>query len=525
MTATGAALRIPVEWTAERRAHLVAATCGLKGFLPHLRIRQEEGGPLIPLVLNRAQRIIRAATRDHRHVLILKGRRLGITTWALAEALWRVWLRPHFAAVMIGHKSDDATNILQTAQIMHDNLPDYMQPPRETRNSHEIRYPRTDTAGVPHASALTVGTARGVGVSRGDALQWVHMTEAAFYPPDSATLVSGLLEAGRGGRVMMETTANGAHGDFYDLWMANRAGDGPWHTVFAPWWWDDRNRVTLTPKERAAYTYTPEERAWAEPAGVEPERVEWYRRKRRLLRTRMLSEYPCSDLEAFVATGRHFFDQVFIVDAARRCPPPIRTGENGALSVWEEPQDGASYVAGGDPADGTPNGSYSCLSIHKKDEHFRQVARLRGRWVPREFARLTARLCAAYNQAFVVPERNRLEYVRALVHDEGYRFVFRRRNKSGEQDREPGFLTDGQTRPYMLDVLKAALEGDGETEPWLIVNDPVFYGECMTFEDEGGGRYSAADGKYDDSIFAVALAVQGRGLGLSKIVRLFRSGR
>ena len=868
-------------WTPEQRAAIVAAQASPLGLAPHLRIRTEQGGVVIPLAFNRAQTAIRAAARGHPRVLILKARRHGVTTWALAEGLWRIWRWPYVEALMVAHRDTDAEKIFEAGRTMHEHLPDYLRPDRVTENRREIRYAR-------NASTLTIDTARGIGVRRGSTLQWVHLTEAAFYPDDSARLIAGLLEAARGGLVMAETTANGASGWFYDTWMANRGGNGDWRCIFAPWWLDDRNRVALAPEDRAVFRLADDERVWAEPNGLTPSQVEWYRRKKRLLGKSMASEYPCiaagervstdvgfipieevapdsriaarvikgnrdvlrvetsggyrvrctsdhllaradggfvpaegslgarvhldpgrfanaeaivmwhtipgydcrltvtprwarflgyycgdgsfnahtiavmctsrdgdvvedvaglmrelfggepnvrrvgkngggtevrlsrtefwpmlealgiakvlrteivldrrtgtsyprrlfrrrvrvpeaiwrgtrlcareflralfeadgfasadgrslgfttchedfacevqrlllafgvtcqrrrrdtkldgrvfqgfalrfgieetlafsreigfvgawksarlarsqeprrasgakrrplcftdrvssiiedgtaevydltmrgepvfdaggirvhncSDLEAFIVTGRHFFDQVYAVEQARRCPPPIRMVENGTALVWEEPEPGMSYVGGGDPCDGTPNGSRAVLSIHRKDESFRQVAVLRGRWVPREFARLSARWATYYNHAFLVPERNRIEYARALVHDEGYRFVYRRRSKSGEQDREPGFVTDGQTRPYMLDVLKAALEGDGETEPWLVLVDSEFFAESMTFEDEGGGRYAAASGKRDDTIFAVALALQGRSLGSSRVVRLFRS--
>lgn len=492
------------------------ARAALEGFAKWLRIRPEGGGALIPLRLNVAQERVLAQLRGHKRVLILKGRRLGVTTLALAAALWEIHRRRNLDALMVAHRDEDAEAIFQAARLMHENLPDWLRPERFSHNKREIYYPANE-------SRLGIGTARGVGVRRGTALQFVHMTEAAFYPEESETLIAGLLECARAGRVMMETTANGASGAFYDRWMENRDGQGPWTCIFAPWWLDDRNRVALSPEERGDFRVTAEEAVWAGPAALDAGQVAWYRRKAKLLKSKMRSDYPCTDLEAFVESGRHFFDTEHVVAQARKVKPPIRVAENGAALVWEEPKEGAQYVAGGDPCDGTPNGSFAVLSIHRKDEHFTQVARLRGRWVPGEFARLTARWCRAYNHAYVVPERNRLEYVRALVNVEGYRFVFRRRSKTGEQDREAGFLTDGQTRPYMLDVLKGALEGDGETEPWLIINDPVFFGECLTFEDEGGGRYSAASGKYDDSIFGPALALQGRSLGMSKIVRLYRS--
>jgi hypothetical protein len=518
VTQAGILARVP--WTAAQRREVAAATLSPLGLAPHLQIRVDEGASLIPLRFNRAQQKIRAAIGGHRHVLILKARRLGVTTWALAEGFWRAWARPHTECLMIAHRAEDAAEIFRAALTMQEHLPAHLRGARDTDNRHEIRFLHHDPGnGTRNPSALTIGTARGVGVRRGTALQWVHLTEAAFYPDDSEALIAGLLEAAQHGRVMMETTANGARGKFYDLWMENRDGNGPWLPIFAPWWWDETRRLPLTPEARAEFRLTPEEESWAAPHGLTLEQVAWYRARARLLGPRMRSEHPCSDLEAFVVSGRHFFDQAQAVEEARRCPPPIRTAENGGAMIWEEPVPGASYCAGGDPCDGTPGGSRAVLSIHRKDESFRQVAVLRGRWVPREFARLTARWAAYYNHAFVVPERNRIEYARALVHDEGYRHVYRRRSKSGEADREPGFVTDGQTRPYMLDVLKAALEGDGETPPWLVLVDAEFFAETMTFEDEGGGRYAAAPGKRDDTIFAVALALQGRMLGTARIVR------
>ena len=494
---------------------LLAKLRRFEAFCPYLRVRPEEGGRLVPLHPLPSQRRVIVECADWPRLLILKGRRMGITTIRLAFALHRIWARPHTQALMLAHRDPDAAAIFEAGLIMDRELPEWLKHNRPTPNRREIVYDLM-------SSRLGIGTAGGHGVRRGDTLHEVHLTEVARFTGNVADTMAGLDEATRAGRIVGETTAAGASGWFYETWMQNRDEARPaWKCLFAPWYWDDRNRVPLTAEQVADFTLTDDEKAWALPAQVHPTAVAWYRAKAERLRVLVKQEYPCTDLEAFVVSGRHFFEQQRVARSVSDLPMPIRFERNDELLTWEAPEPETQYVIGADPADGTVGGDYSYASVHERDSG-RQVARYRGKCVPAEFADVLAMLGTRYNLALIGVERNRIECVRRLRKELGYPSgrMFYRKLKSGKRDREPGFVTDSQTRPMMLDHLKGALEGfDTELdsddpaltgEAWLVIRDRVFFAEAMTFEDQGGGRYSANSGMHDDSIFAIAIAVQMR---------------
>lgn len=486
-----------------------AARADFGVFAPWLKIRPEEGGRLVPFHLNSAQRFVRqrmaeAKAEGYRKFLLLKARKLGITTLGLGTGIHLIWRLKYFNALMTAHRGEDASAIFEAGRIMDREMPQLVRHEHPPPTRQEIAYPDM-------GSRLGIGTAAGHGVRRGDTIQFLHMTEAARYPRSAKDTIVGMIEAARAGIVWAESTAAGASGWFYDTWMENREG-GPWYCLFLPWWLDDRNVVPLTREEIGDYEFTDEEAEWAVPNGVQPEQIEWYRQKSRLLGNLMRQEYPCTYLGSFAVSGRHYFDQEIVMAMAADRPAPIESRDDGATLIWEELEEGVRYVAGSDPCEGTANGDFAYCSVHRQDTGA-QVARIRARWSPARFAKATHELCEEYRaehrRCLIGPERNMREYTRRLQ-VLGAK-LYRRTRPGGKVDPVPGWLTDSQTRPMMLAHLKDALEGDGGEEPgWLLLRDPAVLAEMTTFEDQGKGRYEANSGHHDDGIIAVAIALQMR---------------
>lgn len=488
-------------------------------FAPLLKVRLEDGGGLVPFNMFPAQREVLAKAGDHPRVLIGKPRRLGITTLFLAVGVHRINTRPYFNSLLTAHRDPDATNIFRTADTMDRHLPAGLRHERGRAQRREIEYPLM-------GSRLTVGTAGGAGAGRSDALQFVHMTEVSRYKGDVPNFIAGVLEAARAGQVVGESTADGASGWWYDTWMENREGDGPWRCIFMPWWSDLRNQVTDDHPEVVDFAYEEQGEEWARDNKLTPQQVVWYREKSATMPGRLVrQDYPPDDLTMFASSGRHFFDQELLVRLAAKVkdtprwfdrgagdraklPDDLRPAAPGCI-VWEPPQEGVRYVMAGDPADGTPHGHYAHALVLRKDDA-REVARIRWKWPPREFAKYSDAMGRWYRNAFAVPELNRREYARTLFKDYRYRWIFYRRDPKGVRHAEPGWWMDGKNRPMMLDFQRDAIEGTGDEPGWHVPLDPEWYAESTTFEDQGGGRYEANPGKYDDGIITRGLALQGR---------------
>jgi len=68
-----------------------------------------------------------------------------------------------------------------------------------------------------------------------------------------------------------------------------------------------------------------------------------------------------------------------------------------------------------------------------------------------------------------------------------------------------GWQTTPKTRPLMLSEFREAVQ-----RGFYTINDPMVFSECMTFVDNGHGKYEAAAGNFDDRIFAHAIVWQAR---------------
>lgn len=474
-----------------------------------VRITPREGGKTIPLLVNAAQRRYLEAVRGHSQVLVLKGRKLGITTIELAESFRLINQNKHWSGMMTAQTDPDTREIFEMAVRMHEQMPARLRQQRATSNVHELRYKARNTL-------LSIRTAGGKGVKRGGTIQKLHMTEVARYRGrDAEDTIAGLLEAAQAGVVRAETTAAGAHGWFYENWTdCYGKPNMPWKCLFLPWWWDEHYQVPLSAEAKAEFVLTPDEEAWAIPNAVTPEQVAWYRQKALSLKSMMRQEYPCTPEEAFIAQGNLFFDVDTLVRVSADLPPPVSVEDGGRLLVWEPYEEGVAYVIGADPTDGTPGGDPAYASVHRRDDG-RQVARWHGRVVPAAFAKVLADLGHRYGFAMVAVERNHPECVRRLDTELGYHYLYRRPFggndplRQGMDDR-PGWVTTGQTRPLLLDHLKASLEGYDGQPGWLHIRDRVFFQEALRFEDNGRGKYEAAPDCHDDSVIAIGIALQCR---------------
>src|SRR3546814_17839588 len=86
-------------------------------------------------------------------------------------------------------------------------------------------------------SGYQVGTAKAAGVGRSDTIQFFHGSEVAHWA-NAEEHAAGALQAvprAAGTEVILESTANGVGGLFYNLWQAAVRGEGDYQAIFIPW--------------------------------------------------------------------------------------------------------------------------------------------------------------------------------------------------------------------------------------------------------------------------------------------------
>ena len=476
-----------------------------------LWIRDKEAH-IIPFFLNDTQlkilRIRAELKKKNRklRLLILKSRRQGMTTLCQALNFHTVATIPNTQVATIAHDKPSTEKIFRISNLFYDKLDDMVRPTRLTaHNKRDMNF--TDLN-----SLFYVGTAGSRGFGRGDTLQRVHWSEVAWSPgdkEDQRNLLGGIDEACSHGEVILESTPNGVGDLFHEKCSEARRGVGDWTFVFIPWWEDSDNKV-FVPKDRHSdfrATVTEEEAALAKAHKLTLAQINWRRGKKAELKILFAQEYPEDPETCFLTSGLNFFNRMLVARLLMRLPDFADDG--AGITIFENPKPESRYVIGSDVAEGLPHSDDSVSGVMDV-ETMRQVAVLRGKWVPEEFAKRTAELGKKYNTARIGVERNNHGHsmLNTLVNTLGYENLYFHTDydvESGDTKPKLGWPTSNKTRPVMLDGIRGMLE-DGHME----VFDRQFLEECNTFQKNETGKYEAREGFKDDSIFAWAIAVQVR---------------
>lgn len=237
--------------------------------------------------------------------LILKARQLGFSTLIEILELDQGLFNSHHNGVVIADTLPNAGKLFGKIEFALARLPDALK----------VAFPlksKTSKTGLEfedhHGSTIYVGTS-----ARGGTVQLLHVSElgkiARKYPERAAEIVSGAFEAvPSDGCIVVESTAEGAAGVFYDLVdvalkrQAEGAPETPldWRLHFYPWF------------KKAAYRLDPElvivssqDRIYFDKlqadlgVTIDPAQRAWYVKKRETQKRMMKREYPSTPQEAF----------------------------------------------------------------------------------------------------------------------------------------------------------------------------------------------------------------------------------
>jgi hypothetical protein len=457
----------------------------LAGALLKVRTRT---GAFAPLQPNRAQREFER--RRGRANIVLKARQMGISTWVAGRFFLKTVTQPGTLSVQVAHTQEAAEEIFRMVRRFHSELPEELREGalRTSRaNARSLVFPELD-------SEYRVETAGDPNAGRGLTVQNLHCSEVARWPGDARTTLAGLLATmpAGGGEVVLESTAQGAHGCFYEEWM--NAETNGWVRHFFPWWWEASYR--LDTGEAAG---SEEERALVAAHGLTREQIAFRRKLQRQFGVLARQEYPESADDCFLASGSCVFDTEAIDRRLREVPPPLERRWAGALEVWLTPMAGREYLVAVDPAGGGSEGDYAAMQVLDAATGL-QCAEFQGRCGLLEIAERSAALARQYNGAMLIVERNNhgagvLAYLTGVVQ---YGRLY-------QQDGQPGWLTTGLSRPRVVGQVERLLgEGaDGVMSARLLR-------EMKTFVRDTRGRTGAAQGQHDDLVMAMGLALAVR---------------
>lgn len=456
------------------------------GFIEDLlKIRTKNSSRSL-IKLNRAQQEYSwNCLRDKsRRNVVLKARQVGITTYIAARFFVQTITRAGTLSMQVTQDRESAEDIFRIVLRFWENLPDearngYLR--TSHRNTRQLIFPNLDSEYCLASAEENAG--------RGRTIQNLHCSEVSRWGRKGDEALASLRSAVvPDGDIVLESTANGAGGLFYEEWQ--RAEETGYTRHFFPWWFDPAYAI----EPPANFLLTEEEASLARAHRLKMEQMAWRRKQWASLRGLAVQEFAEDPVSCFRASGECVFELTAVEQALGGSSEPLEMRDNRRLMIWLPAMPGREYVIGVDPAGGGTDGDYSCAQVIDRDLGT-QCAELRGHYTPREMARKVVELGMEYNTALLAVERNNHGFgVLAVVRMKEYPRVF-------EQNKQDGWYTTGANRPAMIENLAEALaEAPG------MFRSPRLLNECRTFVRFADGNTGAAPGTHDDCVMAMAIA-------------------
>lgn len=302
------------------RSNLPAYCAGL------VKIRGKDGS-LDFLTLNRAQLYVDELLRQQKErtgrvrAIILKARQLGISTYIAARFYQKTTMNWGQRTYILTHEDKATQNLFQMAKRIHEHMEQDYQLTATSDNANELDFGEID-------SGYRIGTAKNIqGGGRSQTFQNFHGSEVAFWDR-AETHFTGAMQAVPDlphTEVILESTANGIGGVFYDQWLLAERGESQFLPIFLPWYWDEGYRRN-GPHD---FQWSPQETDYAETYGLDEDQVAWMHYKNIELGGTpgelcwaFRQEYPASATEAFQTSGGDTLIKPEDVIRARRFEAP-----------------------------------------------------------------------------------------------------------------------------------------------------------------------------------------------------------
>lgn len=451
---------------------------------------------LVPMKLNPAQEhyVLNRALWS----FILKARQLGFSTLGLIDILDDTIFNKNVSSAILAHEQQKVVRLFEIVKRAFDGLPDAIKPRVSLDNRNELYFPDLDSK-----IYVTMDT-------RGETVNNLHVSELAFIRGAEARLAATLESVPLGGKVTFETTANGMAGYAYDEWVDEVS---EFKKFFYNWMWDTDYQIpTSKTFEQLQAEYAP----LAANYGLIPDiaarfklteaQFNFYISKAKRHRQLVLQEYPTTDIEAFISSGRALFHAT---DLAKHQPEDPVDRKWGDLLVWEPPLKGFMYSIGVDTSEGLGGDSavIQVLNAHTGD----QAAEYANPNIPPDqLADVALAIARWYNNALIVPEINSsgisfVDHIKTKYLNIYRREVFDKRAKVMTE--AVGWRTTGTSKPLLVNALEEAVR-----EEFIAVKSKACLNEMRTFvrtEEVGKQGYGAEGSNHDDRVMALGLAYQG----------------
>jgi hypothetical protein len=479
------------------------------------------------------------ATRPTLFIIILKARQIGFSTMVEAIFFHELHFSPNKVAMVISYDEKSAQNISEMADRFFQHLPKFLKPMRRPARGKGILFenpsnnPTEFEANPGLQSKFLMDTAGNANAGSSFTINFLHISELSKWPNAKETLTS-LMQAvpQYGGIVFVESTANGIE-YFHKLWQQAKRKELSYIPVFVPWW---QHKEYSTPfeseTERNEFVLTDKEKEIQELYNLTLEQLNW---RRITIKSPKINndedifcqEYPASDEEAFLTSGRPVYDRMkiskrikYLEELYLITPPDVGyidlvdgrykfiPDSKGTVIIYDHPKPHIPYVIGGDIAEGLKSGDWSVSQICDNTTGS-QVAKQRMHIHPDLWALEQIKLARYYNQALINDEINNHGHVTiTALKREGYynqykREIFDRISQTKEQ--KFGFDTKEQSRQRVIDRTRAIVRDEID-----LINDLETLREMQTFIYNDSGKEEAESDCFDDCVLSFALMHEAR---------------
>ena len=469
------------------------------------------------------------ATTGKVRAIILKARQQGISTYCAGRVFWKTYFTPHARSVVMAHDSATSDALFTMSRNLIRNMNATYKPNELKSNAKEIvissPHFKKDSSGEKPVASYRLYTAGSPEAGRGTTPTIAHLSEIAFWQHDEkilAGLFQGISEA-EGTEVILESTANGATGEFYRLWRGALEGENEYTPIFLPWF--ITKEYYRDPP--ATFERSNEEELLVEQYDLNDGQLYWRRLKiAEGGELKFRQEYPATPDEAFITAG----SSVFALDKLTALEPVApekrmlfnfnaamwEDSTEGNFHIWQYPDWDSNYIVAADVSLGVGQ-DYSAAIVMNTDREV--IGLYRDNHIdPSKFGDLLFYLGRYYNNALLTVESNSMGIATlSRLTQMQYINLYKQTKISAiskEEGQVPGFRTTQATKPHIIGNLKNAVEND---DIWIGSN--VIIQELKDYISTDSGKTEAAPGCHDDTVMAMAIGLETLRTHYDKLTR------
>jgi hypothetical protein len=418
--------------------------------------------------------------RDHKYIVTLKSRQLGISTLAAGYALWLMLFHKDKTILTLAITQATARNLVTKTIFMYENLPKWLQIPFQEKNKLSLR--------LTNGSKITAKSSN-PDAARSEAVSLLLIDEAAFIDNIEETYTAAQQTLATGGQCMALSTPNGIGNWFHKTWVDAEADDNGFIPVKLPW--------TVHPERDQSWRDEQDKKLGARAAAQECD-----------------CDFLSSGDSVIEPEILSYYEESFQID------PLEKRGVDHNLWIWEYPDSSKSYMIVADVSRGDST-DYSAFHIFDI-ETASQIGEYKGKLSPKDFGNVLVAIASEYNDALLVVENANIGWatIEQILTREYRNLYYSSRSETetvesymAKYERDmlvPGFTMSQRSRPLVIAKLTEYIR-----EKSVMIRSKRLLSELRVFVWKNGK--AQAQTNYNDDLvmsFATGLYVRDTAIKL-----------